>query len=273
MRKPEDFATAEHALHASAIPSLVRCSWKTLMTFLMQPDGESGEAADTGSAVHQAIHEFHKNTDAAAAIEAMTANIGKYRRADLNDAAAMFLQYQADPRNRQAQIEASEESIEIRLAPAPEDKTQKEIVIVGRLDQIRRIDTGLRLYDAKSSKKKGWILVQQHMYQMATYSVGATIKFKEPVRPGALIRTRSYEGREGASQPPGVFWNYNLTLQQCYVLMDHLRHIIASVRNGKPLPSPHDDWCEWCPASSIDTCMPLLEDSVKNNFTSLKVIS
>ncbi len=75
-RTPADFGTERHPIHASAVPSIIRCSLRALMHFLLQPDDEAGEAADTGSATEATVtmHEVR----------------GKYHKADLGDAAHLF---------------------------------------------------------------------------------------------------------------------------------------------------------------------------------------
>lgn len=233
------------------------------MHFMLQPYDESGEAADTGSAVHHAIHRWHETKDAAAAVDAMREALGSFPRADLNDAAALFLQYSGDPSNAEAKIIASEVQIRFSVDPAPEDKTGKPIVFVGRLDQVREVDGQLRIYDPKSSKKPGYALMQQHAYQFFTYAVGATKLLGKPVHPGAVIRLRSY--------PSNAFFHFTHRLEHALTAIDSLRHIVAQVRNCTPIPSPAD-WCDWCMARTMDECVPALERAKRSNFATLELV-
>lgn len=263
VRKLEDFGTDKHPLHASGLQSIIKCSLRAVLHFLLQPDDESGEAADTGSAVHAAVHAWHNNgQDAAASLDAMRQASGRYRKADLNDAAALFLQYAQDPRNAQAEIVASERNVRFQLDPAPEDKTGRPIVIVGTCDQTRRVHGELRVFDIKSSTKPGYHLLMQHLYQVSAYAVGMTIEMGEPVHPGALIRVRGY--------PNGAFFPYSIDLKHAAMLMDALRRVVAAIRAGKPVPSP-GDYCTWCVMRTMDACVPMAEAHAKTEFVELGV--
>lgn len=217
--------------------------------FMLRPDGDSNEAADTGSATHEAVHTWHQTKDAAAAIDSMRVNLNRYPRADLNEAAAMFLHYSQDQRNIEARVEASERKISFGIEAAPDDPTGRPIIIVGTLDQVRRVDGVLKLYDVKTSKKPGWVLMQSHMWQIMAYCVGATRVLGEPVHPGALIRPRAYPSQAG------VYFNYAISLADCLAAMDGFRYMVSAIRAGRPLPSP-GEWCEWCHLKTFDECVP-----------------
>lgn len=263
-RKLVDFGTDACPIHASAVQSIIRCSLRAMLHFLLQPDDQPGQAADTGSAVHAAVHAWHNNgKDAAASIEAMRLASGRYATADLADAADLFLRYAADPRNQGAEIVASERKLRFELEPAPEDPTGKTVVVVGTVDQVRRINGELRIWDLKSSKKPGWHLIMQHVYQLAAYSVGATKALGEPVHPGGVIRVRSY--------PQTAFYPVSLDLKHALELMNSLRHVVAAVRSGNPIASPHE-YCEWCVMRTIDACVPLMERHRSTSFKELEMV-
>lgn len=241
--------------------------------FLMQPHEESGAAADTGSATHAAVAYFHQHErEIVAAVEAMHARKSEYPLADLNEAAKLFLAYTEDPRNH-GEVELVEYSVAFNIRPAPEDKTQAPITIVGRIDQVRAVgNKRYKVYDVKTSKREGIDVMGESMYQMAAYSVGATIALREKykddtivVDPGALIMPRQYfrRGISPGSAPPGIFWNYAFKLVHCDAVLRGLAVTVAAIRNGDFWPNG-GDYCRWCTYRGIDECIPaLIEVGVK----------
>jgi RecB family exonuclease len=234
------------------------------MEFLYPVDGPSGPAGDTGTATHKAVEEFHKTEgDVAAAIAAMHANTPRYPLAKLDEATNMFLAYASDPRNRTAKVRTDllEKRIRFKIEPAPEDPTQKEIMISGRLDQIR-LDKDNRLWDLKTSKKDPYTVLLDTMFQAAAYCVGATLETGEQVHPGGIITPRHYLTNSvlPSNSPPKIFWHFAWTLQDAEHILDGVRRIVASIRRHAIYHVPGEEVCHWCIARSPDACLPKLKE-------------
>lgn len=253
------FGTAEWPLRASWLSQMMVCPWRKVMDMIFNTRDESGPAADTGSATHAAIAAWHQmGQDPASALRVMTERFGEYPLASLEEAASLFLLYSRDPRNREADVVAVERRIAFTLPPAPQDPTQEEIVIFGTIDQVRRAGGRLKVNDVKTSKLPGATLLRDHLYQLAAYSVGASTLFGEPVDPGALICPRGYKkGERPEDRPAGVFFEYAVTHEDCRVLLNGLRHVVAAVRNGEVWANGGAH-CQWCAAGDPSVCVPRL---------------
>lgn len=257
------FATAKHPLRSSALQFMVKCSMQAVLKFLESND-ESGQAADTGSAMHHAAHTWHKNgQNYDDAVSEMKLRKGDYPLANTSEAEMMFRQYAKDPRNAKAKIIKVEEEVKLTLSPSKDDKTKKEIVIVGHLDQIREeLNGDWTLHDIKTTKKTGYEAVIESLYQMASYCAGATKKFKRPVHPGTIILPRAYiiKTMGKVLSPAGVFWSMPWTIHHVPYILDGLRSLVANIRAGNILINPNVEYCRYCPAKGIDYCIPKLKD-------------
>lgn len=250
----KDFGAVRAPLHASGLDSLVRCPWNIVMEYLFGRNDESGPAADTGSACHAAVAAWHLlGKDAAAAVEAMALKAGKFPLADLDEAAALFLLYANDKRNREADVVAVEREISFLLPACSEDPTGEAVHVIGQLDQVRRVNGKLLVYDIKTSKRPGRELMDAHQYQVAAYCLGASWLFGEPVGPGALICPRRYPGE--------AYFPYQWTFDDARFVLWGVRRIVAAVRAGEVwnLGGMH---CRYCPAGSTDNCVPKLREVV-----------
>lgn len=230
------------------------------MSFLFEVSGESGPAADTGSAVHAAIAAWHLcGHDVGSAVESMVARYGEFPLADLEEATSLFCLYTRDPRNREAEVVAVERRVEFLLPACAEDPTGEAISVIGTVDQVRREGPLLKLYDIKTSKRPGHELLDAHLYQLAAYTVGASHAFGEPVHPGALICPRHYRG-EPESAPDGVFFECAWTFDDARFILWGVRRIVAAVRAGEVwhFGGAH---CRYCVAGSPDVCVPRLRAS------------
>lgn len=255
------FATSDLPLHPSGLRKLLICPWRAALEYLAQDEGEGGPAADTGSAVHAAAHAMHKhNKGIAAALEEMRARMKEYPQADLSEAAAMFLAYASDPRNRDARVVLSEEPIAFQIAPAPEDHTQEAIQVIGTVDQVREVDGQLYVYDLKTSKRDPQELLHDHTFQMAGYCIGASVKLGRQVNPGKLILTRKYTGAAAAGRCP-VFWPYVWKFSDIEQIMLGVRSAVARIRRGEIWHMPNSD-CKWCPMRSPELCFPKLQETL-----------
>lgn len=249
------FGTESWPLHPSGLSQLMQCPWRLVMSYLFEDKDEGGQAADTGSAMHKAAQSFHGGSDVAASLGVMQAMLKSYPRADLQDAATMFLAYSSDPRNTTADVVLREQPISFSIAPAPEDQTQAPIAVIGTLDQVRRVDGKLKLFDIKTSKKDPMLILQRSMFQAAAYCVGATVLLNETVEPGAIIMPRRYRMDAVATSP--VFYYFPWRFKDIEQILKGVRHLVARVRAGDIWHTPNDDCC-WCVARSPDLCLPKL---------------
>lgn len=255
------FGTDEFPLRCSSLGAMVACPWRYAMQFLFdQGESEAGPAADTGSAAHAAVAAWHTNDkDATAAVRSMVDRGNEYPLADLDEAAAMFLLYSRDPRNAGATVVAVEQDVSFVLPPCPSDETKKGIVVWGTVDQVRLGSDGrLCVYDLKTSKKSGLVLMQEHQYQVAAYCVGASRRLGKPVHPGALICPRHYQvKRPPETEPDGVFFEYAWSLEDCIAILLGVRHVVAAIRRGD-VHHQAGESCRWCPSRTPDVCVPKL---------------
>lgn len=239
------------------------------MHYLLGESGESGQAADTGSATHAAIAAWHQNgQDPAAAIRSMIGKYGDFPRADLDEAAALFLLYSQDARNIEAEVVAVERQIEFRLPPAPEDPTQAPILIQGTVDQVRLENGVLRVHDVKTSKRPGVDLLRAHQYQVAAYCIGASHYFGKPVHPGCLICPRGYRPNSPTTNWPGVFFPYPWRFEDAGFILWGVRRVVAAVRSGE-IWHNGGDHCRYCPGTCPEICLPMLQELV--DFRTMKI--
>lgn len=266
LRDPKKFGTHEYPLHASAIPELMKCSWKAAMIYYFEPEDGSNAAADTGSATHVAVSNWHKNKDIAAAVREMRdVSERKFGQADLTEAAAMFLLYTKDPRNQEAEIARGsdgqlllEQHVSFSIKAAENDPTQEEIAVVGTIDQIRLRHGRPEVWDLKTSKKPGFDQLNMYLYQIAAYAIGASSLLGTRVRMGGLITPRHYKKENPPENSPvGVFWPYPHKFDDLEYLLNGLRHIVATIRLGGVYVSPGEQ-CRYCPARGTEECLPLL---------------
>ncbi len=246
--KLEAFATPEFPLRASRLEKFLSCNWRVvLLTF--GAEDKAGEAADTGSAVHAACGTWHKTGEnAAAAVEAMRTRLSEYPRADLPQAAALFLAYAADPRNIGVDLVLNEQEVTFQIRPAKEDPTGAPITIVGTTDQVRRTNGVLSVWDIKTSKKMPHEVLWSTCVQAAAYCEGAEKKLGEPVHPGGIIMPR----RSPMHIP------FTFTRDDVARILDPVRHHVALVRRGIVSHVPEDSRCKWCHTGGPDVCLPQL---------------
>jgi hypothetical protein len=260
-KKLSDFANAANPVRVSSLPNLIKCPFRAVMMYLDDPEDTSGQAADTGSAVHKAAQLWHAHgMTVEGAIKGMADSLPDYPQADLSDAESQFLAYALDPRNTRAKIVACEKEVVFSLPPSEKDPTQTPVFVRGHLDQIREDEDGvLKLYDIKTSKRPGITIRNEHAYQIAAYCIGATELLKRPVHPGAVIMTRGYlkRGVDPREQPSGVFFNYPWNLDRCKVLVSGVADVVAMIRSGTVWASP-GDYCNWCPMKAPDFCIERL---------------
>jgi PD-(D/E)XK nuclease superfamily len=261
----KDFATEEKPLRASQLHKLVGCPLSAVLQ-LIDDDDSSGPAADTGSAMHRAADAWHTRArgDTRAAVEIMRAGLSEYPQADLDRAAEMFLNYASDPRNINADIIQSEAKVRFTLPPCETGQTQEAIWVKGTLDQVRRHEGVLTLCDIKTGGfHSGIDMLAVHAMQLAAYQLGASELLGEPVRQAKIIRVQDYDAlksgpRKGQQRGP-VFWTAPWRFDQCLMILDGVRRMVAMIRAGRVWANPGDA-CKFCPQMGIANCLPRLKE-------------
>ena len=222
-------------------------------------ENESGQAADTGSAVHYAAKLFHTSAkgDVAKAIKEMERSLPEYPLADLGTAEGHFRLYASDPRNKDAKIVLCEEKIEVILPP-PEGHSE-EVVIQGTVDQVRQEGGRLVVCDIKTgaSAGEGDDMLNYYAAQLAAYQVGAATLLKQHVSSAAIIRTRDYlkTDRKKNPKPGPVFWYASWTYNDALALLEEVRRVVGDVRSGRISVSPSAENCKWCPGGGVGNCL------------------
>lgn len=260
MNDPKTYANAQHQLHPSGARALFTCPWRMVSQHLsVGQDGESGPAADTGSAMHAAAATFHRGFDPAEALAKMSAGIAKYPQADLRDATILALNYFSDRRNREEKVLLVEHPIGFTIAPMPDDVTGEPIHIIGTCDQVREIDGILYLCDLKTSKRDMEEIRHESTFQIAAYMVGASIALGREVSRGMILMPRRY-GKDPSTSLVRGFYPWRLTdVEQ---LMLPIRQAVANVRAGRIWHVPSSE-CKWCHMRSPDSCLPQLQRTLK----------
>lgn len=260
----DQFGTEDFFLRPSALGLLVRCPLRRVLELVLADPDEGGPAAQTGSLVHAAVAEFHKEPDAAKrverALEALAASAPDFPRADPSEARLFLRHYVADPRNLYAECVAVELPVEVRLAPHPLDPTGRDIWIKGTLDQIRRENGVPRVWDVKTGAPSGSVMLGDHAIQLAAYVACARASGFPEAEPGGIIRVGGYRTREAClPSPDGVFFRSDFCVRDVSVLLDTVRLIVALIRSGEVAvgPGPH---CSYCPVGGLDRCLPLAFD-------------
>lgn len=250
------FGTSEYPLHPSGLRALLVCPWRTVVNFLGTADGESGQAADTGSAMHAAAAAFHRGADVGDSLAAMKGGVAEYALADMVDAANLFLAYAGDPRNRDARCVLVEHPISFCIAPADHDPTGAPIQVDGTCDQVREAEGGgYILGDIKSSKRDPNDVLMESTFQAAAYMVGASIVLGKRVDRAMIIMPRKY-GKDLASSP--VFWHFPWRLKDTEQLLEPIRDTVAAIRLGRIHHMPNSD-CKYCVMRSPQHCLPELQ--------------
>lgn len=227
------------------------------MLYLELEQDTGGKAADTGSAVHKAIATWHGNGfNVTEALAAMREGVQQYPLADLGDAELHFRPYCRDPRNAVplAIGTTAERKVTLSLPPHENDPTRQPIVVQGTLDQLRQDGA---VWDVKTGKSHGgWDMLHDYALQLAAYAVASG------TRPGGIIRTYGYRVRGAAdaeSQPDGVFFESPWSLEECVMMLDAVRIVVAHIRAGEVWAGPGTH-CGWCPARGLENCLPRMRE-------------
>lgn len=238
-------------LRCSALPKLMQCPMSVAMEMLQIVDNTSGEAADTGSAMHKAAFHFHSGKGVSDAIRGMRAAVNDYTFADLDKAETMFRAYAADARNQVA-VPYLEQRVKLTVPADKADKTGKPIVIHGTLDQVR-FEGSYKLWDIKTGSPEGNDMVNDHAYQLAGYWLATEATLGIRITGAGVIRVKDYIRPRGGKQGP-VFWETVLDRATCEALMCNVARTVGMVRNNQVNSNPGRQ-CNWCPLLNVSTCV------------------
>lgn len=221
----------------------------------LDDEDNAGPAAETGSLVHAAADEYHKNNASTeAGLAALAAAVPKFPRGDITRATKIFNAYAEDPKNRDAKVVQCEQKILLTLPPSPLDPTGKPVVIRGTLDQVREDDDGTkRVWDIKTGQTYyGTKALNHYAAQQAVYTLAAP-----GCEPGGLICTDGYF-RPGKK----VFWKYRNSLKDFKQLAELVVTHVAFARM-KWVPRAPGDHCDRCPHKDFETCSQFNREHVK----------
>lgn len=270
----------DFTLRISELPSMGRCPGFLLSQIFREG---STKAADTGTLAGRLVQLFHELGEDPIALDAATRTAvvesgSSAPRADIDEAIRVASMYALDQRNWGVVVPGScELEVRLTLNPAPEDPTQRKIVLVGHLDQIRTDKAGrFRLWDTKNGKLTGLDLLYGYAWQLAAYALAATEHYGRAVLPGGIIRLQGYSSKLSSlarSKDPedaallreklaesDVFFAAPWTLEACQnMMLDVVQHV-AWLRSGiiHHHPGAH---CVWCPAGGPHLCGNYIADA------------
>jgi hypothetical protein len=259
------FGGPESPLRPSQLDKLVKCSvWPILM--IGEPEDGGGKAAQTGSAVHEAVAAYHLEPDLSKRIQAgqtaLAAALPKFPLADSTEARLFLTPYMADPRNLYTRVVAVEQRVGLTLPPHPTDPTGAPIVVRGTLDQIREENGRLVVCDLKTGSPSGWQMVHDYAYQQSAYVLAARASGFPEAEPGYLIRCQGYRARTAAlPSPDGVYWWCSWSVDDCHLLLERVRLEVARIRSGEVQfgAGPH---CSYCPHGGLQGCIPRAKEKL-----------
>lgn len=226
---------------------------------MLDPARTSSAAADTGTAAHFAISQFHKGETVSDALKQMNAEAPvTFPLADLQEAEKFVRSYTQDPRNGEGAVVAAELQVSFTLPPHRNDPTGAAIHVTGTCDQVRRNGGTLEVWDYKTGADDGVTMLHEFTMQLCGYTIGVRRMFSEPVTVGGIIRGRGYQTRGKAKDdpsPPGVFFHASVDDAQIEACMYRIRSIVAALRRGELLLGP-GKYCNYCPHEGITVCEP-----------------
>lgn len=253
------FGSEAYPLRVSSLPYLLRCPGRVLMIALAETQRSSNAAADTGTAAHLGIAEYHRGKDTEAALATMRDRLGEFPLADAEQAEKYLRAYTRDPRNTRDAVTDVEVPVAFTLPPHPADPTGAQIYLTGTLDQVRPCGSSvLEVWDYKTGQDDGWTMLHEFAVQLSGYSLGGRRHFHQHVVPGGIIRARGYfaRGKSKEASPPGVFYEAGLSEDAIEVLMNKVRLCVANLRRGYLDITP-GAYCAHCPHGGLGDCVNL----------------
>lgn len=259
------FGTEKYFLRPSMLEKLMRCQLNAVE--LMSggiADSGSSIAADTGSLVHAGVAEYHITGEVQAGLDKMNQCLRQFPLADKDEARLYYKAYTADPRTspEESRVTFVEEPVSLVLEPHPSDPTGERIYIRGTVDQIHtEADGSLSVWDLKTGRGDGFGMLNSYALQQAAYVLGVQQTYStRVVKPGGLIVAYGWrkQGVDPKKRPPGVFWHYPLTYNDCVELMGGVKLAVANIRSGNIYPNP-SFFCTFCPHQHVGNCLPKAE--------------
>jgi len=232
-----DFASEHCPLHCSRLPEFMGCEWKSLMQHLDLFSREGGPAAQTGTAMHKAVSDWHKHGKEEEAIASMKSLRDQLPLADFREASQLFRWYAAAKENQKAKVVHCECLLQGTIAP--------DVYLEGTCDQIREVEGVWKIFDIKTSKLSGAFVRDWHTYQLAAYAYLASKCFHRLVLPGAVIMARALE-----KNPDRAFFAYQLTKADVAALMSIAAARVKAVRRGQIIIAPGDH-CGYCIGTTL----------------------
>lgn len=280
--RPEQFATEQHPLRASALTQLFVCAGSKVGDMLSDLDDAGGKAAQTGTAVGRACEVYHStDLDFGSIMDQVKKESKEAKRpfdgADWGEVERMFKSYTLDSRNPRSAVlpESLEEEVVLRLDPHPFDPTGEQIVIPGHLDQVRFENGTYMIWDIKSGKPEGYDMVEDYAYQQVAYAEAYAQKYPERrVAWGGIIRLRDYltpkrvkianwdpkiHGKrktrdvENPIEDAKLFYPTRIPKKHYGRILDQIRAKVAMVRAGLTDINP-TSFCRLCIYENVDKC-------------------
>lgn len=261
----ENFGTESCPIRPSTIGVILGCSWRRVAVLAGYAMDEDKQAAQTGSLMHLGIAEWHKSGQKMSAKEVydiINKGMSTFPLADAMDAKLMAQTYMRHEINRNAKCVHVEQGVTFRVPPADHDKTQKEIVIEGTLDQVRLTADSIHkegdrlfVWDIKTTKFPPNRVIPNYLLQLAAYAFAASQTFNEDIEMGGFIFPRLMLKDNYGFIPARVNKAY------FHSAFRTLANKIAEIRNGHISNTP-GDVCTYCWAMSsngFDTCSYLLD--------------
>jgi hypothetical protein len=251
----KDFATKDKPIRASSLYKVLQCPGRVVFD-----DREVGSAAETGSLVHLGVVKFHESKSLDKALQEMRDQQSLYPKSDYAEAEKHLTPYTQDPRNIDAEIVIAEKEVTFSISQDVEDKNGP-IYIKGHLDQVRRENGKLYVWDIKTGKRfSGWEMLHVATVQLCSYTIGACQLLNVPVYTGGIISTYGYR-RRGADKPEnspgGVFFNAPWELGDCGEILRPLVKRVKEIREDDLYIVPGEH-CSSC--IGIDECLPKLRE-------------
>ena len=254
----KSYGTPEVPIRCAAIPTLIRCPARVILEVLEMTPRTSGKAADTGTAAHYAVSQFHMGATAKEAVAAMKLAAADFPFADIEEAQSLFTAYSEDTRN-QVPVAYVEKKVYLTLDPHPWDSTGTPIHVEGTTDQVRLESGVYRVWDYKTGSPGGWEMLHDYAYQLAAYTLATRQTLGIDAHPGGIIRGRGYFNRgtrRPETSPDGVFFPCPMSVDQCIMMMERLKLVVAGIRAGAPMYGPGDH-CRYCPHGGLGQCLEL----------------
>lgn len=237
----KDIGTRAFPIHASALDGLLACPWFFTGRLWQMLDDTAGEPAHTGTAVGRVIELWHLGAELQAALEQAKVEaytgVRPFPLADFARVERLSVAYTEDPANAREHVLAVEGRVEGEVLPG--------LWVSGYYDQMRRFQTGMRVWDLKAGQQPS---PHEHACQLAAYSLlsGAEV--------GGIIVLQDYVRKTGRGP---VFRGINLPKESCLTLMESVLREVEALRRGEIYPRPCGA-CRYCGWGGLEECLQKL---------------